>query len=349
MDDIDEVDEAGARAPDGPLTVSVHADDDGARLDRYLADQLDPVHALSRARLQALIGDGAVRINGVPVLSQKAKVRAGDAVTIAIPEPVAAAPRPQPMPLDIAYEDAALIVVNKPAGLVVHPGAGNGDGTLVNGLLAHCGASLSGIGGVARPGIVHRLDRATSGLLVVAKTDRAHRALSNQFASHGRDGRLHRHYTALVWGTFTHPNGTIDAPIGRSRTHRTRMAVAPEGHGREAITHYDVERVFGASTREAITMLDVRLETGRTHQIRVHMASVRHPVVGDPTYASGYQTKEQRLTEAAQDALSALGRQALHAGVLGFEHPIDARSMRFEAALPEDMAAVVQALEAADI
>ncbi|MEL7302549.1 MAG: RluA family pseudouridine synthase, partial [Pseudomonadota bacterium] len=251
------------------------------------------------------------------------------------------------------FEDGDLIVINKPAGLVVHPGPGHGKGTLVNGLLAHCGDSLSGIGGVKRPGIVHRLDRDTSGLIVVAKTDRAHQHLSEQFANHGRDGRMRRDYRAFVWGRPDHPKGMVNAPVGRSHTHRTRMAVVAEGAGRQAVTHYTLHRSWpspdavqptGDAAEPLIADMTLALETGRTHQIRVHLAHIRHPVVGDPVYGAGFATRVNRLPEGAATSIAALGRQALHAMTLGFEHPESGEPMLFAAPLPDDMADVAQSL-----
>ncbi len=226
---------------------------------------------------------------------------------------------PEPIALDIVYEDGDLIVIDKPPGLVVHPGAGNETGTLVNALIAHCGESLSGIGGVKRPGIVHRLDKDTSGLLVVAKNDRAHKALSEQFAAHGRDGRLERAYLAIVWGVPERPRGSVEGAIARSTANRQKMAVSRAASARDAITHYEVLETFG--TPPVASLLRCVLETGRTHQIRLHMAHIGHPLLGDMTYGSGFKTSERRLPEAARDALKSLNRQALHATLLGFEHP----------------------------
>ena len=218
------------------------------------------------------------------------------------------------------YEDDDLLVIDKPAGLVVHPAAGNWSGTLVNALIAHCGTSLSGVGGVKRPGIVHRLDKDTTGLLVVAKNDRAHKALTAQFADHGRTGPLERGYLAFVWGVPDRPKGTIDKPIDRHPRARDKMAVRQGG--REAVTHWQVlKRYLGADGKPVASLLACRLETGRTHQIRVHLASIGHPLMGDDVYGPGFRTKMQHLAPEARAALAALGRQALHAYLLGLGHP----------------------------
>ncbi|WP_323014904.1 RluA family pseudouridine synthase, partial [Devosia sp.] len=238
-----------------------------------------------------------------------------------------------------------LIVVNKPAGMVVHPAPGSPNGTLVNALLFHCGDSLAGIGGVKRPGIVHRLDRDTSGVMVAAKTEQAHRHLAEQFADHGRTGPLHRAYIAFVWGSTETGKGTIEAPLGRDQNNRLKQAVRRDG--REAITHYFVERRFGDEGWD-ITRVQCHLETGRTHQIRVHMAHIGHPLVADAVYASGYATKIRRLPEAVAEPILALGRQALHAAELGFEHPTTGQEMFFEAPLPDDLQALEDALEPYD-
>jgi 23S rRNA pseudouridine1911/1915/1917 synthase len=231
------------------------------------------------------------------------------------------------------FEDKHLIVINKPAGLVVHPAAGHAGGTLVNALLAHCGDSLSGIGGVKRPGIVHRLDKDTSGLLVIAKTDKAHGALSEQFAAHGRDGRLQRAYLAFVWGDLVRPTGMITTGIGRSTTNRQKQAVSTRSDAREAITHYEVVERFGG----VASLVRCNLETGRTHQIRVHMAHIGHPLLGDGVYGSGFKTSIAKLSDEARVAVNALKGQALHAALLGFEHPVSGKALQFEAGLPADL------------
>jgi 23S rRNA pseudouridine1911/1915/1917 synthase len=265
--------------------------------------------------------------------------------TVSLPPAAEVNVEGESLPLKIVYEDDALIVVDKPAGLVVHPAAGHASGTLVNALVAHCGESLSGIGGVKRPGIVHRLDKDTSGLLVVAKTDAAHHSLASQFKSHGRDGRLHRSYLAFVWGKLPRPKGTIDARLWRSRANRMKIAVARGELGRSATTHYDVLETFsGERPAGDVSLLRLVLETGRTHQIRVHLAHIGHPVLGDPVYGSGFKTRLAALGAAAKDAATALARQALHAERLDFEHPITGEKMSFNSPLPPDLERLADAL-----
>lgn len=312
-------------------------EEQGQRLDRFLALRLP---ALSRARLQALIEAGHVLAGGVPATECRRKVKAGETITLTLPEAEAAAPAGENIPLDVVHEDKHLIVINKPAGLVVHPAQGHWTGTLVNALIAHCGESLSGIGGVKRPGIVHRLDKDTTGLMVVAKTDAAHQGLSEQFAAHGRDGRLSRAYRAIIWGRPERPRGTISAPIARHATNRLKMAVRTGG--REAVTHYEVLEALPAAGEP--TLVDCHLETGRTHQIRVHMAHLGHPLLGDALYGKGFAATARKLTPAQQQALEAFGRQALHAWLLGFDHPVTAKPLHFEARLPADMQALIGAL-----
>jgi 23S rRNA pseudouridine1911/1915/1917 synthase len=299
----------------------------------------------SRNRVQALIRQGAVAVNGGAVTETKRKLAEGDLVTAEMPEPQAAEPLGENIPLDILYEDDQLIVINKPAGLVVHPGAGNWTGTLVNALIHHCGDSLSGIGGVKRPGIVHRLDKDTSGVMVVAKTDRAHKALSEAFADHGREGDLERAYVALVWNIPPRMTGTIEAPLGRAAD-RVRRAVVPETRddARHAITHFTVLERYGQGQKQAAeaALMECRLETGRTHQIRVHLAHIGHPVIGDPDYGTAFRTKSNRLPEPLRAKVQALPRQALHARLLAFRHPDTHMTMRFEAPLPADMAEIVE-------
>jgi len=255
---------------------------------------------------------------------------------------MAAEPQPEAMALAIVYEDKDVIVIDKPAGVVVHPGAGNETGTLVNALIAHCGDSLSGIGGVRRPGIVHRLDKDTSGLLVVAKNDQAHHGLSEQFAAHGRDGRLQRTYLAIVWGMPERRQGTISAAIGRSSANRQKMAVSKSGAARAAVTHYDVIETLGSPP--VASLIRCRLETGRTHQIRVHMAHIGHPLLGDAAYGSGFRSSAKKLDRAAQEALKSLNRQALHATTLAFEHPGTGRPLQFVSPAPADFASLLTAL-----
>ncbi len=321
-----------------PVVLRVDADAAGQRLDQWLAGKLAP--ALSRSRVQALVRQGAVSVGGRVAIEAKHKLAAGDMVTVHLPEPEPAEPRGENIPLDILYEDDALIVVNKPAGLVVHPGAGNWTGTLVNALIHHCGDSLSGIGGVKRPGIVHRLDKDTSGVMVVAKTDHAHRVLSEAFADHGRTGDLRRAYVALVWGIPARPSGTIDAPLGRAAD-RIRRAVVPAARddARHAVTHYAVEERFGEGQDRyaAASLVECRLETGRTHQIRVHMAHIGHPLVGDPDYGQAFRSKANRLPEPLAAKARLFPRQALHARLLEFTHPDTHLTMRFEAPMPGDM------------
>ena len=313
--------------------LSVTAEDAGDRLDRALAKRLD---GLSRSRLKALILAGAVSIGGNPVDDPGHLVNAGDDVTVAVPPPEPAEPEGENIPLNVVYEDDDLIVIDKPAGLVVHPAAGNWTGTLVNALIAHCGESLSGIGGVRRPGIVHRLDKDTTGLMVVAKNDRAHQALADQFADHGRTGPLVRSYLAFAWGVPDRPKGTIDAPLDRHPHARDKRAVRKGG--REAITHWEVLETYqGVDGKPVASLLDCRLETGRTHQIRVHLAHIGHPLLGDDAYGAGFRTKAIHLTVRAQNALGALARQALHAHMLGLQHPSTGQFLEFRSELPADL------------
>ncbi|MER8369209.1 RluA family pseudouridine synthase [Mesorhizobium sp. M1348] len=326
----------------GPIVLEAGADAAGQRLDQWLAARLGP--DMSRSRVQMLIRQGAVRIGGRQVDETKRKMAQGDSVSVDMPEPEPAEPQGEEIALDVLYEDSALIVINKPAGLVVHPGAGNWTGTLVNALIHHCGDSLSGIGGVRRPGIVHRLDKETSGVMVVAKTDRAHKALSEAFADHGLTGDLERAYLALVWGIPARPTGTVDAPLGRAAD-RVRRAVVPQGRddARHAITHFTVVERFGEQQQEFATasLVECRLETGRTHQIRVHMAHIGHPVIGDPEYGQAFRTKANRLPEPLRSKVKAFPRQALHARLLAFRHPDTHLTMRFEAPIPWDMEELV--------
>lgn len=318
--------------------------DAGGRLDRTLAAHLPD---LSRARLQTLIRAGQVALtrDGTTrkIEDPSAPVKPEDAIAITLPPPADTHIAGQAMPLAILHEDDDLIVLDKPAGLVVHPGAGNPDHTLVNALIAHCGDSLSGIGGEKRPGIVHRLDKDTSGVLVAAKTDRAHQGLSAQFAAHGRDGRLTRIYELFVWGQPMPASGKIETGLGRAPHNRRKMAVSNRADARHAITHYTQ---IAPLAEGLITRLACRLETGRTHQIRVHMAYLGHPAIGDKLYGAGMATRAKRLTPPQSAAIDALGRQALHAKVLAFEHPVSGEAMRFETPLPPDMARLAAALGA---
>lgn len=336
-------------APDEPLsgthTLIAAASDAGLRLDRFLAGRLA---GLSRARIQTLIRQGQVEGPAGSMRDPGGKVAAGIPVRITIPPAEPAGPAGEALPLAIVYEDKHLIVIDKPAGLVVHPAAGHARGTLVNALIAHCGDELSGIGGVKRPGIVHRLDKDTSGLLVVAKTDAAHQGLAEQFAAHGADGRLVRTYEAFVWGVPSRRSGTIEANLGRHPTSRTRMAVVRGEQGRHAVTHFEVVESFaGPDGKPLAARLRLALETGRTHQIRVHLAHIGHPVMGDSTYGAGFKSSVRRLPEKAAKALESLGRQALHAAELGFEHPITGRPLHFTSPRPPDMAALYEALKPA--
>jgi 23S rRNA pseudouridine1911/1915/1917 synthase len=323
------------------LTVS--AADSGERLDRFLARRLPD---FSRSRLQALIRAGQVARDGVAVAERGHRIRAGETYAVHVPEPEPAAPQAQAMPLAIVYEDAHLIVIDKAKGIAVHPGPGHASGTLVNALIAHCGASLSGIGGVKRPGIVHRLDKDTTGLLVVAKTDRAHQGLAQQFASHGADGRLERRYLALVWGVPERLRGSIDAALARSRANRTKIAVVSAAAGRRAVTRYEILATYpGGAPKPIASLLRLTLETGRTHQVRVHLAHISHPLLGDMTYGAGFKASARKLGEEAQGALAALGRQALHAAELAFVHPVTGKWLRFASPMPADMARLAAALE----
>ncbi len=311
----------------------------GERADRFLAAAIG---SLSRSRVKALIAEGRATRDGAPLRDPSEAVRAGGRYALAVPAAAPALPVPQDIPLSIQHEDADLIVLDKPAGLVVHPAPGNQDGTLVNALLAHAGEDLPGIGGERRPGIVHRLDKDTSGLMVVAKTDRAHRALSEAFAS--REG-LDREYLALAWGLPEPPAGEIEAAIGRHPTDRKRMAVAGPGGaraGKPAVTRYAAERVFHGT---ACALLRCRLLTGRTHQIRVHLAHRGHPIVGDTVYLRRTPAAARLLREAAREALLAFPRQALHAAVLGFRHPATGRVLRFESPPPADLAGLLVLLD----
>jgi 23S rRNA pseudouridine1911/1915/1917 synthase len=314
----------------------------GARLDRYLAErpELQEAH-LSRSRIKTLIEEGRVALRGAPLRDPSKKLAAGDEIVVEVPPPAPAEPQAEDIALDIVFEDAHLIVIDKPAGLVVHPASGHETGTLVNALIAHCGDTLSGVGGVKKPGIVHRIDKDTTGLLVVAKTDAAHHRLSALFADHGRTLSLTREYLAFVWGVPDRAHGTIETYLGRHSIQRERMAVVSEARGREAITHWEKVADYGVAS-----LIRCQLETGRTHQIRVHLAHIGHPLIGDATYGAGFKTKVAKLPEAARDAVEKLGRQALHAATLGFEHPITREEMMFESELPEDLATLQAALEA---
>ncbi|WP_132387431.1 RluA family pseudouridine synthase [Novosphingobium sp. PhB165] len=297
----------------------------GGRLDKALAD----ASGLSRERIKALMGEGRVTLSGKPAGQASLKVAPGTPFAIAVPEAAPAEAEAQDIPLNVVFEDEYLIIVDKPTGLVVHPAAGNLDGTLVNALLHHCRDQLSGIGGVARPGIVHRIDKDTSGLLVVAKTDRAHEGLAVQFADHS----IERAYRAVVAGKPIPLAGTVTGAIGRSNTNRKKMALVESGRGKHAVTHYrTIEALKGAA------LVECRLETGRTHQVRVHMSSIGHSLLGDPVYG--------RTPSAIRPVLQRLGfhRQALHAAELGFVHPVTGETVRFSSPLPDDMRALIDEL-----
>ncbi len=311
----------------------------GQRLDRALAMQLVTT-GLSRARIQQLIREGCCRLDRRTITDPAFRLPPSGRITLDEPPPVAARPEPQALPLAVIHEDEDLIVIDKPAGLVVHPAAGNPDGTLVNALLHHCGDSLSGIGGVARPGIVHRIDKDTSGLMVAAKNDAAHRALARLFANH----EIERVYHAFVHGLPSPREDRIEGAIGRSPRDRKKMAVVDTG-GKQAATRYRVERVFPTPRGRALAAhLTCRLETGRTHQVRVHMAHRGHPLIGDPLYG-GRRRLPAGLDEPARRTVEAFGRQALHAAVFGFVHPTNGRPMRFESPLPRDLRELQAALE----
>jgi 23S rRNA pseudouridine1911/1915/1917 synthase len=335
-----------------PTAVLVDEAEAGERLDRVLARH---IAELSRSRLKTLIEAGAVAIDGATIRDPSHHVNSGTTLTVDVPPPEPAAPQPEPIPLDVVYEDADIIVINKPRNLVVHPAAGHWTGTLVNALIAHCGDSLSGIGGERRPGIVHRLDKDTTGLMVVAKNDRAHRLLAAQFADHGRsDEGFVRSYLAFVWGAPERPHGTINQPIDRDPHARDRMAVR-EG-GREAVTHWQVlERYTGepgpqranrAGRADAwvASLLLCRLETGRTHQIRVHLASIGHPLLGDQVYGAGFRTKSSLLLPEARATLADLARQALHSHILSIKHPTSGEISQFRSELPPDLTRLRHAL-----
>jgi len=309
----------------------------GWRLDHFLAVQ---VPELSRSRLQGLIAKGSVTLGGATIRDPNKRVKPEDDVSIDVPPPAPATPEPQAIPLTIVYEDSDLIVIDKPVGLVVHPAAGNLDGTLVNALLAHCGDTLPGIGGVARPGIVHRLDKDTSGLLVAAKTERAMRSLAKQFAAH----TVERSYNAVVWGSPRLAEGVVEGNLGRNPFDRKRMAVL-RGQGKPARTRYSVLERFGDSEKPFAALIECRLETGRTHQIRVHLAHIGHPLIGDATYGRSHPPKPKTPEEkTAYEAATEFPRQALHAGVLGFFHPTRQMKLRFESPWPPDFLMLINAL-----
>ena len=334
------------------ITLTASDEDAGQRLDAFLGARAD---GISRSRAKALIEEGAVTLSGAPATNPRAPVKAGQVYAIALPPPTPAEPQAEDITLDILHEDEHLIILNKPAGLTVHPAPGSQTGTLVNALLHHCAGQLSGIGGVARPGIVHRLDKLTSGVMVAAKTEVAHTGLAALFERHDID----RVYRAVTRGAPRPLSGTIEAAIARSENDRKKMSVHrnPESPAaRHAVTHYKAVETFGYKDRAtrlpAAALIECRLETGRTHQIRVHMAHAGAPLIGDPVYGrqSGIMAwKSPTASEAAYDkalaAARAFSRQALHAAVLGFVHPVTGETLHFEAPLPEDMASLIAALK----
>ena len=314
--------------------VTAGEDDAGERLDRMLAARLE---GLSRSRLKALIEAGMVSTGGATINEPSSRVKPGQTFAIVIPETIAAHPEGQALALEIVYEDRDIIVVDKAAGMVVHPAPGNPDKTLVNALIAHCGSSLAGIGGVRRPGIVHRLDKDTSGLIVAAKTDAAHQGLVAQFA----DRSVERAYSALVWGLPNPAKGEISGNIGRNPRNRKKMAVLKRG-GRPAVTRYQVKRSLAGG---AASLIECRLLTGRTHQIRVHLAERGHPVIGDPLYGRQHGRRVAQLPEPGRAAVKAMNRQALHARTLGFRHPVTGEHCTFQSDLPPDIKSLQSSLE----
>jgi len=326
-------------------------DDKGLRLDKFLSIKLDDI---SRSRLKSLINEGQVIMTKLnkKIDDPSYRIKGGETFTVMVPETIEPEPEGEDIPLDVRYEDEHLLVLYKPAGMVVHPAPGNYSGTLVNALIHHCGDSLSGINGVKRPGIVHRIDKGTSGLMVVAKSDIAHRGLSKQFAKHS----MERAYLAVVWGVPNPTSGTINLPLKRDTKNRLKIAVNPSG--KHAITHYKVvkrlEPPRKITSREnvkqglapSLSLVECRLETGRTHQVRVHMAHLGYPLVGDPLY-SRRNNPQKNFSEKAKQVLSGFKRQALHAYLIGFIHPVSKQALTFELELPNDMKRLIKALEAA--
>jgi 23S rRNA pseudouridine1911/1915/1917 synthase len=325
---------------DRVLTIVAGTADDHDRLDRVLVRGAGA--ELSRARIQALIAEGAVTGPEGVIGDVSRRVKLGEHFEVRIPAPVSSRPEAQDIPLNVVFEDSDLIIVDKPAGLVVHPAAGNPDGTLVNALLHHCHGQLAGINGEIRPGIVHRIDKDTSGLLVAAKTEKAMRSLAKQFAAHA----IQRMYVAFVWGAPFKREGRIEGDIGRSHFERTKMVV--RAGGKPAVTHYEVIRKFGSAVAPVAARVHCRLETGRTHQIRVHMTHIGHPLIGDPAYGRARTAAAARKALPPETAalLDAFPRQALHAAVLGFQHPVTHKTVRFESPLPPDLAGLEAALTA---
>ncbi|MBA5723678.1 RluA family pseudouridine synthase [Candidatus Liberibacter sp.] len=314
------------------------------RMDKWLTLNLNG--KFSRSHVKMLIANGSVCVNGVVSSDPARKVLPGENFFISVPELQPSNIDRADIPLDILYEDNDIIVVNKQSGLVVHPAPGNWHGTLVNALLHHCGDNLSGINGIKRPGIVHRLDKDTTGIIVVAKNDIVHQKLSEQFADHGLTMGLKRFYYAMVWGKPSPDSGTINAPLGRCKSNRLRRAVKREDSkdADRAITHYQTIESYTINSNCSISLLKCCLETGRTHQIRVHMAYKGHPLVGDPLYGKGFKTKENLLDSAVKNVVSGLSRQALHAYFLSFNHPLQNKRMNFETPIPEDILTVIKEL-----
>ena len=345
--ETDEDDDAGGAIH----AFSIGPEDAGARLDKWLSERLE---GLTRTRLKALIEGGALARDGAAFADPSWKLRAGETYRLVVPPPADATPKPEAIPLDVVYEDADLIIVNKPAGMVVHPAAGNWTGTLVNALLAHCGDSLSGIGGVARPGVVHRLDKDTSGLIVAAKNDAAHQGLTGAFSVHD----IERVYEAVAVGAPRPGAGTVDAALARANSDRKKMAVVDEAthdNARRAVTHYRVVESFGRTRAKLkgdalASLIECRLETGRTHQIRAHLSHIGCPLIGDPVYGRGPGLGGLRPGDAAADhaiaVLRKFRRQALHAKVLGFAHPVTGEALRFERKGPADFQKLLTALRA---
>ncbi len=343
----------GKQDQDYSMYVQLTVSDEyaGERLDRFVSSSLEH---FTRSRVKELIKTGHVARAEKVILEPNCRVKPGDLYDVELPPAAPAQPKAENIPLAIQYEDEHLIVIEKPAGLVVHPATGHWHGTLVNALLYHCGDSLSGVGGVKRPGIVHRLDRQTSGLMVVAKNDRAHVGLSEQFADHGREGPLTRAYTALVWGEILPAKGTIESQIGRSPKNPLKMGVLKDG-GKFAITHYETVAKYGEAENKvkqlgggtgAVSEVTCRLETGRTHQIRVHLTHLGHPLIADPLYGTGFKSKADGLPHALKQAIEALNRQALHATLLGFSHPVTGEHLEFTSDLPDDMKKLENLLQA---
>lgn len=355
IDDDEVLLDAASEGNDNAIqTVTVEAEtEDGIRLDKLLAIHLP---AISRTRLQGLLEEGSVTFQGKPVNTPSKKVKLGDVFEVLVPPPVDSTIRAVPMDLDIVFEDDDILVINKPVGLTVHPAPGHANDTLVNALLAHCKDSLSGIGGVARPGIVHRIDKDTSGLLVVAKHDTAHASLARQLKNHS----LKRIYMAVCWGVLPYGEGSIEAPIGRNPRDRKKMAVVKEGTGKEATTHYRVQEQYSYNRlvpgkrdtlqrEDLASLVECELETGRTHQIRVHMAHHHYPLVGDQLYGPdvAYRlrgTLGSSLPEHLYETMMNFKRQALHARALTLVHPRTKEEMTFEAPLPDDFFMLIEAL-----